>query len=71
MPAKARPKDAPALPSFKDETFYRVQLFRPAELEGRTLKVQAHHVMTGESAKEIVDRIWTAEEMKQEGGHWV
>ena len=60
MATTDRPADFPKLPAFMDDKYYNVQLWRVAEVAGRKFSPSAKQVMTGEIAKTIADKIYTA-----------
>lgn len=63
--ADERPAGFPPLPEFDPAKFYRVQLFRPAEVGGRRMSPAARQVVRGSIAVEIASSIYSAEETAQ------
>lgn len=57
-----RPAGYPELPAFENEKFYQVQLWRTAEYAGRIFSPSNKVTVRGDVAKEIAERIYTAEE---------
>ena len=56
-----RPKSAPALPTFADDAYYRVQLRRSVRYAGRSFSPAARQIVRGDIAKRIAMAIHTAE----------
>ena len=56
-----RPKSAPALPTFADDVYYRVQLRRSVRYAGRSFSPAARQIVRGDIAKKFASAIHTAE----------
>ena len=56
-----RPKSVPPLPTFADNAYYRVQLWRSVRYAGRSFSPAGRQIVRGDIAKKIAKAIHTAE----------
>ena len=56
-----RPRSFPPLPTFADNAYYRVQLWRSVRYAGRSFSPSSRQIVRGDIAKKIAMAIHTAE----------